>query len=137
MNLDIFKINDPSGKMYKESYVSKNFTEEYEFIIQKIDIDIPFKEKVYLVLNGIKKPICKNPNCKNTVKFKNSTIGYLDYCSNKCIGSDPNIIELKKQTLNLPRSQSLIPAVLLSQQRRIQLMPSMPRTHLRVMAPQR
>ena len=50
MNLDIFKINDPSGKMYKESYVSKNFTEEYEFIIQKIDIDIPFKEKVYLVL---------------------------------------------------------------------------------------
>ena len=96
MNLDIFKINDPSGKMCKESYVSKNFVEEYEFIIQKIDIDIPFKEKVYLVLNDIKKPICKNPNCKNPVKFKNSTIGYLDYCSNKCIGSDPNIIELKK-----------------------------------------
>ena len=96
MNLDIFKINDPSGKMYKESYVSKNFTEEYEFIIQKIDIDIPFKEKVYLVLNNIERPICKNPNCKNLVKFKNSTIGYLEYCSNKCIGSDPNIIELKK-----------------------------------------
>ena len=96
MNLDIFKINDPSGKMYKESYVSKNFTEEYEFIIQKIDIDIPFKEKVYLVLNNIERPICKNPNCKNPVKFKNSTIGYLEYCSNKCIGSDPNIIELKK-----------------------------------------
>ena len=96
MNLDIFKINDPSGKMCKESYVSKNFVKEYEFIIQKIDIDIPFKEKVYLVLNDIKKPICKNPNCKNPVKFKNSTIGYLDYCSNKCIGSDPNIIELKK-----------------------------------------
>ena len=35
--VDIFKINDPSGKMCKESYVSKNFTEEYEFIIQKIN----------------------------------------------------------------------------------------------------
>ena len=96
MNLDIFKINDPSGKMCKESYVSKNFVEEYEFIIQKINIDIPFKEKVYLVLNDIEKPICKNPNCENPVKFKNSTIGYLDYCSNKCIGSDPYIIKSKE-----------------------------------------
>lgn len=96
MNLDIFKINDPSGKMCKESYVSKNFLEEYEYIIQKINIEIPFKEKVYLVLNNIEKPICKNPNCKTPVKFKNSTIGYLDYCSNKCIGSDPNIIKLKE-----------------------------------------
>lgn len=96
MNLDIFKINDPSGKMCKESYVSKNFAEEYEFIIQKINIDIPFKEKVYLVLNDIEKPICKNPNCENPVKFKNSTIGYLDYCSNKCIGSDPYIIKSKQ-----------------------------------------
>ena len=96
MTLDIFKINDPSGKMCKESYVSKNFLEEYEYIIQKINIEIPFKEKVYLVLNNIEKPICKNPNCKTPVKFKNSTIGYLDYCSNKCIGSDPNIIKLKE-----------------------------------------
>jgi len=96
MNLDIFKINDPSGKMSKESYVSKNFKEEYDYIIKNIDIEIPFKEKVYLIVNNRIKPTCKNINCDNIVKFKNSTIGYLEYCSNKCIGSDPNIIELKK-----------------------------------------
>jgi hypothetical protein len=96
MNLDIFKINDPSGKMSKESYVFKNFKEEYDFIIENTSNDLPFKERVYLILNKIEKPKCKNPNCNNPVKFKNSTIGYLEYCSNRCIGLDPNIIKLKE-----------------------------------------
>jgi hypothetical protein len=96
MNLDIFKIHDPSGKMSKESYVFKNFKEEYDFIIENTSNDLPFKERVYLILNKIEKPKCKNPNCNNPVKFKNSTIGYLEYCSNRCIGLDPNIIKLKE-----------------------------------------
>jgi hypothetical protein len=32
----------------------------------------------------------------NLVKFKNSTIGYLKYCSNKCISSDPDVIKQKE-----------------------------------------
>jgi hypothetical protein len=31
------------------------------------------------------------------VSFKNSTLGYLKYCSNKCISSDPNIKKIKEQ----------------------------------------
>ena len=88
MNLDIFRNPDPSGKLYKESFLYRNFPEEYNFIVSYCDInkivDISFKEKVYLVLNELKSiPACKNPNCNNRVKFKNSTIGYLKYCSKK------------------------------------------------------
>lgn len=103
MNLDIFKTPDPSGKLSKESYLIKNHPDKYDFIIKYcIDnnlLDITFKEKVYLTTNNVKKvPICKNPNCEKRVKFKNSTIGYYDYCSNKCMSSDPIIKSKKEQT---------------------------------------
>lgn len=101
MNLDIFKVNDSSGKMSKESYVFKNHKEEYDYIIQYCDfnsiVDVSFKEKVYLCLHNIESvPICKNPNCSNKVNYKNSTIGYYEYCSNKCISSDPEIKKAKE-----------------------------------------
>jgi hypothetical protein len=98
MNLDIFRKNDPSGKMSKESYVKNNYKDEYDYIIYNIKEDIPFKEKVFLVLNGIlSSPTCKNPNCLSKVKFKNSSIGYLTYCSKKCISSDPVIKKMKEK----------------------------------------
>jgi len=99
MNLEIFHLPDPSGKLSKESFLIKNHLEEYNYIVESCrGMDIPFKEKVYLCVNNIDiVPICKNPNCDKRVRFKNSTLGYLKYCSNKCISSDPSIIELKKQ----------------------------------------
>ena len=102
MNLDIFKKSDPSGRMSKESYLFKNHIEEYNYIIEYCELNsifnVLFKEKVYLCLHNLKKiPICKNPNCNNNVRFKNSTIGYLEYCSNKCISSDPNIKKRKEE----------------------------------------
>ena len=102
MNLELFKKSDPSGRMSKESYLIKNFKDEYEFIIKYNEInnitDIPFKEKVYLCVNNIKTlPICKNSKCNNRVKFKNSTIGYREYCSTKCISSDPIIKKTKEE----------------------------------------
>lgn len=102
MNLDIFKFKDPSGKMYKESFLSKNYVQEYQYIIDYCVInnisDIAFKEKVYLCLNDIRSvPVCKNINCNNPVKFKNSTLGYYNYCSNRCVGMDPDIIKIKQK----------------------------------------
>jgi hypothetical protein len=96
MNLDIFKVPDPSGRMSKESFLLKNNPEEYRYIIDYCEsnnlAEISFKEKVYLTINNLDKvPICKNINCFEKVKFKNSTLGYLDYCSNKCISCDPDI----------------------------------------------
>jgi len=103
MNLEIFKQVDPSGRMSKESFLLKNHTEEYNYIIEYCNMNytsanLTFKEKVYICVNNLNSiSICKNPNCNNKVKFKNSTIGYLDYCSRKCISSDPNIKKIKEQ----------------------------------------
>ena len=101
MNIEKFNLPDPSGRMSKESFLFKNHKNEYDYIIKYCEIncllEIPFKEKVYLTLNKIiKKPVCKNPNCYKNVEFVNSTIGYREYCSTKCISSDPNIIKLKE-----------------------------------------
>jgi very-short-patch-repair endonuclease len=101
---EIFIENvDKSGRMYREKYLKVHFPEILEdilkFIINNIDIEyLPFKQKVYHYINDIKYKVkCKNPNCDNEVKFKNSTIGYYEYCSNYCIGSDPEMIKLKEK----------------------------------------
>jgi hypothetical protein len=102
MNLSIFNNPDPSGRLYKESYLLKNYPEEYNYIIEYCILnkifDITFKEKVYLCLNNLtESPKCKNPNCNKKTKYKNSTLGYYEYCSNKCISSDPNIKKIKEE----------------------------------------
>lgn len=114
MNLDIFKLPDPSGRMSKESYLFKNHKDEYDYIIEYCQLntlfDFYFKEKVYLCLNKISKiPTCQNPNCNKKVKFKNSTLGYLKYCSNKCISSDPNIKKIKEER-SLEKFGTKVPA---------------------------
>jgi hypothetical protein len=103
MGLEIFNLPDSSGCMYKESFLLKNYRDEYDYIINYSEVnnllDISFKEKVYLSIKNIKKvPTCKNENCLNRVAFKNSTIGYLSYCSKKCISSDPNVIKKKEES---------------------------------------
>ena len=102
MNLQIFNYPDPSGKMYKESFLIKNYKTEYDYIINYANnnnlLDIPFKEKVYLSINNLTVvPRCKNINCNKNVKFINSSLGYREYCSIKCISSDPKIIKLKEE----------------------------------------
>lgn len=102
MNLEIFKQPDPSGKLGKESYVLKNYPDEYNFIVSFCKSngleDLPFKQKVYHTINNINEKIfCKNPNCDNLVGYRNSTLGYREYCSNKCISSDPNIKKIKEE----------------------------------------
>ncbi|MFW6243453.1 MAG: DUF7487 domain-containing protein, partial [bacterium] len=92
---------DPSGKFSKESYLKKYHIDLYnEIISYSISNnlnEISFKEKVYCYKHNILPPICKNPTCNKNVKFKNSTIGYKEYCSVKCIGTDPKIQKIKEQ----------------------------------------
>ena len=102
MNLDIFHQKDPSGKFSSKKYLEKNYPEELNEVLtyaEKYNItEIPFKEQVYLFKKGINNvPLCKNPNCDKQVKYRNSSLGYRDYCSNKCISSDPNIKKLKEE----------------------------------------
>lgn len=102
MNLQIFNSPDPSGKYTREKFLKSSHKEEYDYVIDycfrnKIH-GIPFKEMVYLCLNNLLcVPKCKNPNCENSTLFKNSTLGYREYCSIKCISSDPNIKKIKEK----------------------------------------
>lgn len=100
MNLSVFNQFDPSGRMTRESFLIKNFTDEYNYIvdycISNNIVDVSFKEKVYLAINNINTiPSCLN--CGKSVKFKNSKIGYLKYCSLKCVSSDPEIKKRKQE----------------------------------------
>ena len=96
----IKKENGPSGRMYTEKYVKNNYPEIYDEVINFCSLELkelPFKEKVYHYVNMLEHNIhCNNPECNNLVKFKNSTIGYYKYCSNKCISSDPEIKKIKE-----------------------------------------
>ena len=93
--------DDVSGKMSKESYVRYHYPEHYLDILnfcKENELDgLPFKEKVYLSYHRISiRPKCKRDGCQNHTKYKNSTLGYISYCSTKCISSDPDIKDLKK-----------------------------------------
>ena len=100
-NIETIKIeNGTSGRMYVEKYVKKNYPEIFNDVIEFCNdklVDLPFKEKVYHYVNDLKNNVyCSNPNCKNLVNFKNSTLGYNNYCSNACVSSDPNIKKIKE-----------------------------------------
>jgi hypothetical protein len=96
----INRENGPSGRMYLEKYVKKNYPDVFNDVIEFCNdkfIDLPFKEKVYHYVNDLKDFVyCSNPNCEKTTNFKNSTLGYNNYCSNACISSDPNIKKTKE-----------------------------------------
>jgi len=94
---------DPSGKMFREKYVKAHYNNIYELINEfsyKNDLtNLSFKQQVYHYLNNItEKQYCKNPECNNEVKFRDSTIGYSLYCCNKCISLDPDIQKRKEET---------------------------------------
>ena len=101
-SIEIIKSeNGASGKMYVEKYVKNHYLDIYNEIIDFCKenlIDLPFKEKVYHYVNNMSNSVyCNNPNCSNLVRFKNSTLGYYKYCSNKCINSDPEVKRIKEE----------------------------------------
>jgi hypothetical protein len=104
MNIKEFlNQEDKSGKLSKEKWLIVNNEEAYKTIIDYSNNnflnDIPFKEKIYLYIHDLNnKPICKNKNCSTHTKFVNKTIGYLDYCSNKCQSSSDEIMNKRKNT---------------------------------------
>lgn len=73
MNIDEFKYNyihnNGNGVYSKEKYVKENFIDLYKEIIEYVNLDISFKEKVYLYVNGIEKKKCSN--CGKYTKFIN------------------------------------------------------------------
>lgn len=83
-----YKNNNTNGAYSKELSVKKNYNDIYNLINKYIvdnliDVSIPFKEKCYLFVNGMKQiPKCKN--CGNVVKFIGIKSGYHTSCSRSC-----------------------------------------------------
>jgi len=93
--------NNKGGVMYNEKYLKNHYTEIYNAVVNysiENNLIMSFNQKVYHYLHDIKNDSikCANSNCNNFVKYKNSTIGYYKYCSNRCVGSDPKMIKQKE-----------------------------------------
>ena len=95
MNIPDIKILKPS--QCREIVIKKNYPEFYEYIDKKYQgKDITFSEKLYWYYNNINTmPVCHN--CKKSVKFINSNIGYAQYCCKSCANKDIAKIEKTKQ----------------------------------------
>lgn len=94
--IEYFKLydNNKSGIYTKEMWLIKNLPHIYDRI-NSID-GKSFSEKAYRFRFGIKN-IPKCLNCSNNVIFKNKTVGYQKYCSNKCGATGTS--KLVKETL--------------------------------------
>ena len=65
-------------------------------MINNVLLDIPFKEKFYLIENSlIDIPKCE---CGNSVKFIDMVNGYREFCSRRCMYDSPNLKEKKKNS---------------------------------------
>jgi hypothetical protein len=64
--------------------------------IESIELDIPFKEKFYLLENNMDElPKCE---CGKLVKFVDMRRGYRDFCSRRCMLDSDRVKESRKKT---------------------------------------
>jgi len=103
MNKETFIQNvDTSGKMFRKNYLEKYFPEILQEIIIFINTynldEIPFNQQVYHWYNDIKE--YKKCYCGNKVQFKNSTIGYYEYCSKECMNKS-NKVKTNRANTNI------------------------------------
>lgn len=102
MNIDnLLKLNDKSGKIFKEKYIKKYYKSLYIKIINFCNInnlvELKFKEKMYHYYHDIKNiQYCE---CGSPLKFINFNKGYSNHCSQKCSHNDINVIEKTKKTI--------------------------------------
>ncbi len=104
MSIELFTKKDPNGCLSVEKYIVKHHPTAYKNLIEYCILNnlhnIQFKEKVYCYIHQLNKvPTCQ---CGNFVKFKNKTLGYQEFCSNKCVSKSKAIRDKIKQT-NLKR----------------------------------
>ena len=73
----------------RENIISVRYPELYQYILDYNDCEMPFKQRVFNVINGIVDiPLCFR--CNKPVNFFNNR--YSIYCSNSCKNSDPDFM---------------------------------------------
>ena len=82
-------LNSTNSNLFRESYIKKQYPYFYQQILDEYDVEIPWRERLYLKIHQLPEPQrCKC--CDNYTSFINFTEGYLTYCSSKCANSDPD-----------------------------------------------
>ena len=87
------------GGNCREISIKLHYPEFYEYLNQNYPRELAFPEKLYWYFNGLTEtPKCHHPECTNKTTFINVQEGYRDYCSRKCLNSDPLKKERTKNT---------------------------------------
>lgn len=70
--------------LFKEKYISKNYPDFYNQIMNMYKDSQNYNEKLYRYIHNINKiPLC--PVCGGYIPYRNSPAGYGKYCSQKCM----------------------------------------------------
>ena len=100
---NFFLTDNKSGNKTREDFIKKNYKDIFDNINlfvekNKLNEDLPFKEKIFLFIHNIlEQPKCGN--CGKELKFKKSLKeGYGSYCSVKCNNQSKEQIEKIKNT---------------------------------------
>ena len=81
---------------YRESYIKAHIPDLYAEI-EALPSDLPFKERLYLVLHHMTKaPVCVH--CGKPVTFNGMTHGYHEFCSQACSASSELTKNRRKET---------------------------------------
>jgi hypothetical protein len=93
--LELLKISTEKSNIIS-IILKKNYPQIYDEISKINSTGDKFTEKLYLYLNEIQVPKCKDVYCKSNCKFISLNVGYSTYCSNKCASNDTKDIKYEK-----------------------------------------
>ena len=92
------KLNDLHRTQLSEKYFKNNYPKLYEYIINKYDKSICWREKLYLYYHNLEsRPICKV--CGKPAKFNSVFKGYFEYCSIQCSGKSKKRLDKIHNTI--------------------------------------
>jgi hypothetical protein len=102
MNIQELKLLADTKPNVVSIILKSNYTDVFNEIDSKYTHTDKFTEKLYLHINQMEIPICKNDECTEMCNFITLKKGYSLYCSNKCSSIDTRDkrIDSIKKTMN-------------------------------------
>jgi hypothetical protein len=113
MDFSFFTIDNKSGYKTNEKWLSKNYLETYQSILDftsDCTNDLNFKEKIYFYFHNLKeRPKCLK--CGDYVKFRNRfDKPYGDFCTLDCANSSKEeLVKRQKETFNVKYGVDFFP----------------------------
>jgi DNA-directed RNA polymerase subunit RPC12/RpoP len=93
----IKELLNSSHKLISKRLLSPKWQYLIDKINKTIQIDIPLRQKIFLVLEDkIAVPLC---SCGKPATWIRKIKGFSNYCSSACAGSDPKVISKRKNTV--------------------------------------